>query len=186
MGMAKKVKRTTSKDPRQVFVQGKPATLVGKAVRVGAEVPDFSLFIFEEGIVGRFTKQDVLDFGKPCLLCCMTSVDTKVGTVQARKFERYLSMLDRNVVGVLVTSDLPFTMNRFVQQEVIEHMIPASDDRAGTFGKQFGILLEEHAVLTRAVFVVDQNGIVQYEQVVSEFTDEPNYGAAIDILLDLL
>jgi peroxiredoxin len=41
-------------------------------------------------------------------------------------------------------------------------------------------------VLTRAVFVVDQNGIVQYEQVVSEFTDEPNYGAAIDILLDLL
>jgi thiol peroxidase len=167
-------------------VQGKPATLVGKAVRVGAEVPDFSLFIFEEGIVGRFTKQDVLDFGKPCLLCCMTSVDTKVGTVQARKFERYLSMLDRNVVGVLVTSDLPFTMNRFVQQEVIEHMIPASDDRAGTFGKQFGILLEEHAVLTRAVFVVDQNGIVQYEQVVSEFTDEPNYGAAIDIVLDLL
>ena len=184
--MAKKVKRTTSKDPRQVFVQGKPAALVGKAVRVGAEVPDFNLFIFEEGIVGRFTKQDVLDFGKPCLLCCMTSVDTKVGTVQARKFERYLSMLDRNVVGVLVTSDLPFTMNRFVQQEVIEHMIPASDDRAGTFGKQFGILLEEHAVLTRAVFVVDQNGIVQYEQVVSEFTDEPNYGAAIDILLDLL
>ena len=184
--MAKKVKRATSKDPRQVFVQGKPATLVGKAVRVGAEVPDFSLFIFEEGIVGRFTKQDVLDFGKPCLLCCMTSVDTKVGTVQARKFERYLSMLDRNVVSVLVTSDLPFTMNRFVQQEVIEHMIPASDDRAGTFGKQFGILLEEHAVLTRAVFVVDQNGIVQYEQVVSEFTDEPNYGTAIDILLDLM
>lgn len=184
--MAKKVKRATSKDPRQVFVQGKPATLVGKAVRVGAEVPDFSLFIFEEGIVGRFTKQDVLDFGKPCLLCCMTSVDTKVGTVQARKFERYLSMLDRNVVGVLVTSDLPFTLNRFVQQEVIEHMIPASDDRAGTFGKQLGILLEEHAVLTRAVFVVDQNGIVQYEQVVSEFNDEPNYGAAIDILLDLM
>ena len=106
--------------------------------------------------------------------------------MQARKFERYLSMLDRNVVGVLVTSDLPFTMNRFVQQEVIEHMIPASDDRAGTFGKQFGILLEEHAVLTRAVFVVDQNGIVQYEQVVSEFTDEPNYGTAIDILLDLM
>jgi len=184
--MAKKVKRATAKEPRQVFVQGEPAALVGKAIRVGTEVPDFSLFVFEEGIVGRFTRQDVLDFGKPCLPCCMTSVDTKVGTVEARKFERYLSMLDRKVVGVLVTSDLPFTMNRFVQQEVIEHMIPASDDRAGTFGKQFGILLEEHAVLTRTVFVVDQNGIVQHELVVSEFTDEPDYAAAIAILVDLL
>ncbi|MEI6257962.1 MAG: redoxin family protein, partial [Planctomycetota bacterium] len=80
------------------------------------------------------------------------------------------------------TSDLPFTLNRFVQHEVIEHMIPASDDRAGTFGKQFGILLAEHAVLTRAVFVVDQNGIVQHSQVVTEFTDEPDYQAAMDVV----
>jgi thiol peroxidase len=116
----------------------------------------------------------------------MTSVDTKLGTVQARKFERYLAMFDRAVVGVLVTADLPFTLNRFVRHEVIEHMIPASDDRAGTFGKQFGILLEEHAVLTRAVFVVDRNGVVQHAQVVSEFTDEPDYAAALDILRDLV
>lgn len=184
--MGRKVKRSSPKEPRQVFVQGTPTALVGKALRVGAEVPDFGLFTFEEGIVGRFTKQDVLDFGKPCLLCCMTSVDTRIGTVQARKFERYLSMFDRNVVGVLVTSDLPFTMNRFIQQEVIEHMIPASDDRAGTFGKQFGILLAEHAVLTRAVFVVDENGIVQHEQVVTEFTDEPDYAAALNVLGDLV
>lgn len=185
--MARKTKSPKSKtEPRQVFVQGKPTALVGKAVRVGIEVPDFRLFTFEEGIVGSFTKQDVLDIGKPCLLCCMTSVDTRIGTVQARKFERYLSMFNRDVVGVLVTSDLPFTMNRFVQHEVIEHMIPASDDRAGTFGKQFGILIAEHAVLTRAVFVVDQNGIVQHQQVVSEFTDEPNYTAALDVLSDLV
>jgi thiol peroxidase len=173
-------------EPRQVFVHGEPAALVGKALRVGSQVPDFKLVTFEEGIVSTFKKQDVLDIGKPCLLCCMTSVDTKIGTVQARKFERYLSMFDRAVVGVLVTSDLPFTLNRFVQHEVIEHMIPASDDRAGTFGKQFGILLEEHAVLTRAVFVVDRNGVVQHAQVVSEFTDEPDYGAALDILRELV
>jgi thiol peroxidase len=41
-------------------------------------------------------------------------------------------------------------------------------------------------VLTRAVFVVDRNGVVQYTQVVSEFTDEPDYGAALDILRDLV
>lgn len=185
--MARKAKRSkASVEPRQVFVHGEPAALVGKAIRVGSQVPDFKLFTFEEGIVGTLTKQNVLDTGKPCLLCCMTSVDTRIGTVQARKFEHYLSLLNREVVGVLVTSDLPFTMNRFVQHEVIEHMIPASDDRGGTFGKQFGILLAEHAVLTRAVFVFDENGVVQFEQVVTEFTDEPNYAAALDILGDLV
>ena len=96
-------------------MQGTPTSLVGKALRVGAEVPDFRLYTFEEGIDGRFPKQDVLDFGK-----------------------------------------------------------------------QFGILLAEHAVLTRAVFVVDENGIVQHEQVVSEFTDEPNFAVALDVLGDLL
>jgi thiol peroxidase len=185
--MARKAKSSKAQtEPRQVFVQGMPATLVGRELRVGMQAPPFELFTFEEGIVSTFSKQDVLDIGKPCLLCCMTSVDTKVGTVQARKFERHLAMFDRAVVGVLVTSDLPFTLNRFVQHEVIEHMIPASDDRAGTFGKQFGILLDEHAVLTRAVFVVDRDGLVQYAQVVSEFTDEPDYGAAIDILSELV
>ena len=96
-------------------MQGTPTSLVGKALRVGAEVPDFRLFTFEEGIVGRFPKQDVLDFGK-----------------------------------------------------------------------QFGILLAEHAVLTRAVFVVDTNGVVQHAQVVTEFTDEPDYAAAVDVLADLV
>jgi thioredoxin-dependent peroxiredoxin len=185
--MAQKTTGSKSKaELRQVFVQGMPATLVGRELRVGMQAPPFELVTFEQGIVSTFTKQDVLDIGKPCLLCCMTSVDTKVGTVQARKFERHLSMFDRAVVGVLVTSDLPFTLNRFVQHEVIEHMIPASDDRAGTFGKQFGILLAEHAVLTRAVFVVDQNGVVQHAQVVSEFTDEPDYGGAIEMLSELV
>lgn len=185
--MARQAKSSKAKaEPRQVFVQGAPATLVGRELRVGMQAPPFQLFTFEEGIVSTFSKQDVLDIGRPCLLCCMTSVDTKIGTVQARKFERHLAMFDRAVVGVLVTSDLPFTLNRFVHNEVIEHMIPASDDRAGTFGKQFGILLEEHAVLTRAVFVVDRNGVVQHAQVVGEFTDEPDYAAALDILAEML
>lgn len=171
---------------RQVFISGTPAALVGPELKVGTEAPPFELATFEEGAVAALRKQDLLDIGKPCLLCCMTSVDMKVGTVQARKFERHLAMFDRAVVGVLVTSDLPFTLNRFVHNEVIEHMIPASDDRTGKFGKQFGILLEEHAVLARAVFVIDQNGIVQHAQVVSEFTDEPDYGAALDVLRDLV
>jgi thiol peroxidase len=184
--VAKKKKSLKSKaEPRQVFVQGVPASLAGKELRVGMHLPDFKLVTFENGVISTFTRQDLLDTGRPCLFCCMTSVDMRVGTVQARKFERHLSMFNRAVMGVLVSSDLPFTMNRFVAHEVIEYMIPASDDRAGTFGKQFGILLAEHAVLTRAVFVVDQNGIVQHSQVVTEFTDEPDYQGAMDVVAAL-
>ena len=41
-------------------------------------------------------------------------------------------------------------------------------------------------MLTRAVFVLDRNGVVQHTQVVSEFSDEPDYAAALDILADML
>ena len=75
--MARKAKSSKAKaEPRQVFVQGVPATLVGRELRVGMQAPPFQLVTFDEGIVSAFTKQDVLDIGKPCLLCCMTSVDT--------------------------------------------------------------------------------------------------------------
>jgi len=36
------------------------------------------------------------------------------------------------------------------------------------------------------VFVVDTNGVVQHAQVVTEFTDEPDYAAAVDVLADLV
>jgi len=48
------------------------------------------------------------------------------------------------------------------------------------------LLIKELHLLARAVLVVDQAGILQYSQLVSEVTDEPDYDAAIDTVKKLL
>ena len=54
-------------------------------------------------------------------------------------------------------------------------MTTLSDHRHATFVKAQGVFIGEIRLLTRAVFIVDINGIFRYIQVVSETSDEPDY-----------
>jgi len=119
-------------------------------------------------------------------LSVITSVDTPVGKIQARKFDRLLRPIHEDVTAVLVSSDLPFTLNRFKETERLKHLIGLSDYLDQSFGRAFGVVIEEPLILARAVFVIDAAGIVQYEQVVPEITDEPDYAAAMATLKSLL
>jgi peroxiredoxin len=40
--------------------------------------------------------------------------------------------------------------------------------------------------LTRSVIVIDAVATIQHMEIVTEFTDEPNYDAAVDALAELL
>jgi thiol peroxidase len=40
--------------------------------------------------------------------------------------------------------------------------------------------------LARAVYVIDQNGTIQYTQLVKEVADEPDYGAVIEAVKKLV
>ena len=50
----------------------------------------------------------------------------------------------------------------------------------------FGVLIKKLRLLARAVFVVDAEGIVRYAQIVPELTNEPDYGAVLDVVKGLL
>ena len=116
----------------------------------------------------------------------ITSVDTPVGKIQARTFEKLLRPIHEDVTAVLVSSDLPFTLNRFRETERLKHLMGLSDYFDQSFGRAFGVVIEEPLVLARAVFVVDAAGVVQYEEVVPEITNEPDYAAAMAALKSLL
>jgi peroxiredoxin len=68
---------------------------------------------FEAGVQRVIDRQTLLDAGKPVLLSIITSVDTPVGSLQARTFETMLREFSGRVTALLVSSDLPFTLNRF-------------------------------------------------------------------------
>ena len=54
-----------------------------------------------------------------------------------------------------------------------------SDHRDADFGKNYGVLIDELRLLTRSVFVVDEQGQVTYVEYVPEVTDHPNYDAVL-------
>ncbi len=165
-----------------ITFMGNPLTLAGEAVRVGQAAPEFKLHFFEDGMQ-ELTLADLQ--GKPVLLSVVPSLDTGVCATQTKTFNESLGKFGDSIHALTVSLDLPFAMNRFCGAENITHLRSASDYQDRTFGKNWGTLIEELKILTRAIFVLDASGTVTYAEVVPEVTSEPNYDAALEALNSL-
>lgn len=172
-------------EPRTVFVESAPYALFGPQLAPGDAMPDFALWQYSEGMANLINRERMLEYQMPALFCCLHSVDTRVGSIQARKFERLLMAFDRQVAAFLVSSDLPFTQNRYSELEMLSFLSVASDYR-GEFGRPFGIYIPQLMFLTRSVFITDPSGIIQHVDIVTEFTHEPEYDAVIDVLAEMV
>jgi thioredoxin-dependent peroxiredoxin len=159
-----------------VTFKGNPLTLVGEPVKVGAAAPDFTLHYFEGGL--KTIKLADLK-GKPTLLSVVPSLDTGVCAIQTKKFNEQLAALGDRINAVTVSLDLPFAMNRFCGAESIKNMRVGSDYQDRTFGKNYGMLIDELKILARGVFVLDKDGKVVYAQQVKEVAEEPDYSSAL-------
>jgi thiol peroxidase len=172
---------------RAITFQGESFALMGEVPEVGTPAPDFRLWYFNKGEEGGpIGRDDLLSHGRPLLLSVITSVDTPIGKLQARTFDKLLRPIHEDVTAVLVSSDLPFTLNRFKETERLKHLMGLSDYLDQSFGRAFGVVIEEPLILARAVFVIDAAGVVQYVEVVPEITNEPDYAAAMKALKSLL
>jgi thiol peroxidase len=154
--------------PGAVAFKGNPMTLAGDAVKVGQSAPDFALRAFENGGLQTIKPADLK--GKPTIISVVPSLDTPVCQIQTKKFNEQLGALEGKVNALTVSMDLPFAMNRF--------------DRS--FGKNWGMLIEELQILARGTFVLDKDGKVVYAETVKNVGDEPNYDAALGALKPLV
>ena len=164
---------------RGVTFKGTPLTLAGNEVKAGQAAPDFKLHYFEGGM--KEIKLADLK-GKPTILSVVPSLDTGVCAIQTKKFNESLGKLGDKVNAVTVSLDLPFAMNRFCGAESIKNMRVGSDYQDRNFGTNWGTLIDELKIESRAVFVLDKNGKVVYAQYVPEVTSEPDYDGAIGAL----
>lgn len=160
-----------------VTFKGNPLTLVGEEVKVGSPAPDFDLVAYQDGGMQNIRKADLL--GKPAIISVVPSLDTPVCQVQTKTFNQRLGALGDKVQAVTVSLDLPFAMNRFCGAESITALKTGSDYMDRSFGKAWGVLIDELKILARAVFVLDADGVVRYAQVVKEVAEEPDYDAAL-------
>jgi thiol peroxidase len=166
---------------RTVTMKGNPLALTGTPVSVGAPAPDF---VAAKGDLSPFRLSQ--EKGKIVVINSVPSLDTPVCAVQTRRFNQEATALGPNVKVLAVSMDLPFAQKRFCAAEGIANVEAVSDYKDASFGQQYGLLIKDLRLLARAVIVVDQKGVVRYQELVPEIGQEPNYEAALKAVKSLL
>jgi len=163
-----------------VTMKGKSVTLIGPAIKVGQKAPDF------EVVANDMTTVKFSSFaGKTCIIASVPSLDTSVCDLEIRTFNEKAAQLGDGVVMLTISMDLPFAQKRWCGAAGIKNLQTLSDYRQASFGKAYGVLIKDLRLLARAVFVVDNKGIVRYVQIVPEIATEPDYDAALKAVQEL-
>jgi thioredoxin-dependent peroxiredoxin len=159
-----------------IMLHGSAIHTSGTLPAVGSKAPAFTL-----------TKTDLSELsstslaGSKIILNIFPSIDTPVCATSTRKFNAELSSLPNTKV-LCVSADLPFASGRFCTTEGLANVIPLSVFRHPEFGTDYGVLITDGAlkgVLSRAIVVIDEKGMVKYTEQVPEIAQEPDYAKAI-------
>lgn len=165
----------------KITMNGLPAKVAGKDLKTGDRAPDFMLM----GNALETVKKTDFD-GKVLVISCVPSLDTPVCSLETRRFNREADKLPEGVIVLTVSRDLPFAQTRWCAANDVKKVMTASDYRDYGFARDYGVLLEDLGLLTRAVFVVDKEGIIKYIQFVPEVTQEPDYEEVLNEVKKLL
>ena len=156
-----------------VTMKGNPLTLVGPSLAVGDRAPEW------RAVASDMSVKAAAEFkGKTLVLCTLPSVDTPVCDKEAREFNARAAALSGATV-VIVSRDLPFAQKRWCGASGATNVQLLSDARFGDVGRALGVEIKENGLLARAVFVIDADGVVRYQQIVKEVASEPDYDAAL-------
>lgn len=161
-----------------VTLKGNVVNLRGDIPAKNSIAPDFS-FVKDDLSEGKLSEYS----GKVKVLLSVPSLDTGVCANETRTFNQKLA--SRDVVGIVISKDLPFAMKRFCETENIENVNNASDYRYGEFGINYNVEQVDGALkglLARAVWVVDGNDNILYTELVPEITTEPDYDKVMEVL----
>ncbi len=163
----------------KVTLKGNPLNTIGELPSTGNNAPNFNLTKVD---LSSATLSDYA--GKKLVLNIFPSVDTGTCAQSVREFNKQASGFNNTAV-LCISKDLPFAQARFCGAEGIENVEMLSDFRDGNFGKAYELEFSNGPLaplLSRAIVIVDEQGMVTYTEQVPETVDEPNYEAAIAAL----
>ncbi len=164
-----------------VTLKGNPVTLIGDEVKVGQRAPDVELVANDLSTI-RLSSFS----GKVRIIASVPSLDTPVCDMETRRFNEEAGRLGDGLIVLTASMDLPFAQSRWCGAAGVKNVRTLSDYRDASFGTSYGVLIKDLRLLARAVFVVDKNGVIRYQELVKEIATEPNYEAALKAAKDLL
>jgi thiol peroxidase len=159
--------------PAATTLKGNPFTLVGPELKAGDPAPDFSLV--DNGLKAVTLK----DTGSNVrIVSVVPSLDTPVCDAQTKRFNEEAAKMS-NVDILTVSMDLPFAQKRWCGAFGVDKVKMLSDHKDGSFGSNYGTLIKELRIESRAIFVIDRHNTIRYVEYVKEVADFPNYEAAL-------
>lgn len=156
-----------------VTLKGNPLTLVGPELKTGAKAPDFSC------VDNAMKPVALADTGNRVrIFSVVPSLDTPVCDAQTKRFNEEAARtpgMDIYTISV----DLPFGQKRYCNNYGIDNIKMLSDHRDTSFGENYGTLIKELRIESRAIFVLDKDNVLRHVQYVKEVGEHPDYESAL-------
>ena len=147
-------------------------------LKKGDKAPQFELFTSDKK---EFNSEDLK--GKIVLLLFYPMAFSSVCTKELSYFRDLPKELEEQMEIVGISVDSVFTLDKY--KEEFELPFPLLSDFNKEVSRSYGALYENwifdmKGVSKRAAFIVDQNGTIQYVEVLENANNEPNYEAIIE------
>ena len=159
-----------------ITFKGNSIHTAGKLPEIGTKAPDFQL------VKTDLTASSLSDYkGKKVILNIFPSLDTSVCATSVRKFNADAGSLSNTVV-LCISRDLPFAHSRFCAVEGLNNVISLSEFRDDSFSKAYNVKIVDGplvSLFSRAIVVINEQGVVTYTEQVPEIAQEPDYEAVL-------
>lgn len=165
--------------PGGTTFKGSPLTLLGPELKVGNRAPDFD-------VVDKTLQPVNLEkTGRQVrIFSVLPSLDTPVCDAQTRRFDQEAKALT-GIAIYTVSVDLPFAQARWCHAFGVDRVKMLSDHRNTSFGLNWGTLIKEWRMESRALFVVDSDNTIRHVEYVKEVAAHPDYEAAVKVAREL-
>jgi thioredoxin-dependent peroxiredoxin len=159
--------------PGATTMRGNPLTLIGPELKTGDTAPDFKL------VDNSLKTVSLADTGRNVrIISVVPSLDTPVCDAQTKRFNEEAAKLP-GVDILTVSMDLPFAQKRWCGAFAVDKVKMLSDHRDASFGTNYGTLIKDLRIESRAIFVLDRNNSIRHVEYVKEVADFPNYDTAL-------
>lgn len=154
-------------------LMGNPMNLTGPELKAGDTAPDFHATDLSMKAV------TLIDTGNGVrIFSVVPSLDTPVCDAQTKRFNEEMEKLP-DLTVYTISADLPFAQKRWCAAFGVDRVKMLSDHKEMSFGQNYGTLIGDLRIESRAIFVVDKENKIRYAEYVKEVADHPNYEAAL-------
>jgi thioredoxin-dependent peroxiredoxin len=162
----------------EAFAGTEQLTVMGRPLHAGDPAPDFRLDYLDLADMAVRTISLADSTGLVRLLNVVNSLERPLCQRVTRQWEALCAALPSDACIYTLSMDSPQMQARWQDTEGVLHQV-LSAHRSEQFGQDYGVWLKQWRLLQRAVFVIDRNDHIAYNEYVANQLREPDYAAAL-------